>query len=90
MEISNLLKKILGDFYPTCYISQQIQNRHKDKVLVHVHFQNDKQAEEFKKEYEGFARLRDNQKHGENVEEKFLALLDVKGYDERIQISREF
>lgn len=90
LEISNLLKKILGDFYPTCHISQLIQNRHKDKVLVHVHFQNDKNAEEFRKEYEGFARLRESQKHTDNVEEKFLALEDVKGYDERIQISREF
>lgn len=90
LEISNLLKKILGDFYPTCYISQLIQNRYKDKVLVHVHFQNDSNAEDFKKEYEGFAWLRESQKHGENVEEKFLALEDVRGYDERIQIAREF
>lgn len=37
-DVSNILKKILGEHYDTCYISQTIQNRHKDKVLVHVHF----------------------------------------------------
>ncbi len=59
IEISNLLKKILGDLYETVYISQLIQNRHKDKVLVHVHFQTISQAEEFRKEYEQFSKIRD-------------------------------
>ena len=59
-------------------------------MLVHVHFQNDKQAEEFRREFEMYAKTRDGQKHGENLDQRFLSLLDVKGYDERIQISREF
>ena len=53
-------------------------------MLVHVHFQNDKQAEEFRREFEMYAKTRDGQKHGENLDQRFLSLLDVKGYDERI------
>lgn len=60
MEISNLLKKILGEFFDTCYISQMIQNRNKDKVLVHAHFQTIKNAEEFKREFEGFSKIKES------------------------------
>jgi RNA recognition motif-containing protein len=90
LEIANLLKKILGDLYETVHVSQTTQNRHRDKVLVHLHFQTSSQAEEFRKEFEQFNKIRDQNKLAGKIEDKFLALEDVRGYDERIQISREF
>lgn len=38
-ENSKILEKILGEFYDSCHIAQQVPNKTGDKILVHVHFQ---------------------------------------------------
>ena len=61
-----------------------------DKVLVHVHFQTIEQCKQFVQEFEAYKKMSDEQKASGRVEDKFIALDDVKSYEERSNIAGEF